>query len=54
MKGVIRFGKKVKLSPRFVVPYEIFKRVGKVACEFKLPSELSSVHLVFHIEQVYR
>ena len=48
MKGVVRFGKKGKLCPRYVGPYEIFQRVGKVAYELKLPSELSSVHPVFH------
>ena len=49
MKGVVRFGKKGKLSPHYVGPYEILKRVGKVAYELKLPSELVSVHPVFHI-----
>ncbi|WMV18454.1 hypothetical protein MTR67_011839 [Solanum verrucosum] len=49
MKGVMRFGKKGKLSPRYVVPYKILKRVGKVVYELELPTELSAVHLVFHI-----
>ena len=48
MKGVVRFCKKVKFSPRYVGPYEIFRRVGKVAYELKLPSELASVHHVLH------
>ena len=52
MKGVIRFGKKGKLSPRYVGPYEILQRVGKVAYELKLPSELASVHLVFHVSMI--
>ena len=38
MKGVVRFGKKGKSSPRFVGPYEIVQRVGKVSYELKLPS----------------
>ena len=38
MKGVVRFGKKEKLSPRYVGPYEILQRVDKVAYELKLPS----------------
>ena len=38
MKGVMRFGKKVKLSPRYVGPYKILKRVGKVAYELELPA----------------
>ena len=35
MKGVIRFGKKGKLSPCYVGPYEFYQRVCKVACELK-------------------
>ena len=38
MKGVVRFGKKGKLSPRYVGPYEIVQRVDKVEHELKLPS----------------
>ncbi|XP_015057572.1 uncharacterized protein LOC107003815 [Solanum pennellii] len=49
MKGVVRCGKKLKLSPRYVGTYEILQRVGKVAYELKLPSELASVHPVFHV-----
>ena len=51
-KEVVRFGKKWKLSPHYVGPYEIFQMVGKVACEFKLPSELTSAHLVFHVSML--
>ena len=39
MKGVVRFGKKGKLSTHYVGPYEILQRVGKAAFELKLPSE---------------
>ena len=46
MKGVIRFRKKGKLSPRYEGPYEILQRVGKVAYELKLPNELALVHPV--------
>ena len=49
MKGVMRFGKKGKLSPRYVGLFEVLRRIGKVAYELKLPSELASVHLVFHV-----
>ena len=42
MKGVMRFGKKGKLSPRYVVPYKILKRIGKLACELELPAKFSS------------
>ena len=49
MKGVMRFRKKEKVSPRYVGPYKIFKRVGKVAYELDLPAQLAAVHPVFHI-----
>ncbi|WMV09344.1 hypothetical protein MTR67_002729 [Solanum verrucosum] len=49
MKGVMRFGKKGKLSPRYVGPYKILKRVGKVAYELELPTKLAIVHPIFHI-----
>ena len=49
MKGVMRFGKKGKLSPRYVGPYKISKRVVNVSYELELPQELEAVHPVFHI-----
>ncbi|WMV32597.1 hypothetical protein MTR67_025982 [Solanum verrucosum] len=49
MKGVMRFGKKGKLSPRYVGPYKILKRVGKVAYELQWLAELAAMHPVFHI-----
>ncbi|WMV13485.1 hypothetical protein MTR67_006870 [Solanum verrucosum] len=49
MKGVMRFGKKGKLSPRYVGPYKILKRVANVAYEFELSAELAAVHPAFHI-----
>ena len=49
MKGVMRFAKKGKFSPRYVGPYKILKRVGNVAYELALPAELAAVHPVFHI-----
>ena len=52
MKGVVRLGKKGKLSPRYVGPYEILQWVGKVAYELKLPSELDLVHQVFHVSML--
>ncbi|WMV29753.1 hypothetical protein MTR67_023138 [Solanum verrucosum] len=52
MKGVMRFGKNGKLSPWYVGPYEILKRVGKVAYELKLPIELAPVHSVSHISML--
>ena len=48
-KGVMRFGKKGKLSPRYIGPYEILQRIGAVAYRLALPPNLSHVHDVFHI-----
>ncbi|WMV33166.1 hypothetical protein MTR67_026551 [Solanum verrucosum] len=49
MKGVMRFGMKWKLSPKYVGPYKILKRIGKVAYELELPADLAALYLVFHI-----
>ncbi|WMV07712.1 hypothetical protein MTR67_001097 [Solanum verrucosum] len=49
MKGVMRFGKKGKLSPRYIGPYRISKRIDNVAYELEPPQELVTVHPVFHI-----
>ncbi|KAM1029938.1 hypothetical protein ACFX2C_033893 [Malus domestica] len=51
-KGVVRFGKKGKLSPRYIGPYQITERVGEVAYRLELPSELSKVHNVFHVSML--
>ncbi|GJX00319.1 hypothetical protein Tco_0184232 [Tanacetum coccineum] len=47
-KGVIHFGKKGKLAPRYVGPFEIHERISHVAYRLRLPEELSSV-LTFHV-----
>ncbi|XP_070014710.1 uncharacterized protein [Nicotiana sylvestris] len=52
MKGIMRFGKKGKLSPRFIDPFEVLKRVGEVAYELALPPSLSGVHPVFHVSML--
>ena len=49
MKRVMIFGKKGKLSPRYVGPYKILKRIGKVAYELEFPAKLAAVNSVFHI-----
>ena len=49
MKGVMRFGKKRKISPRYVGPYKILKRIVKVAYKLELRAKLAAVHSVFHI-----
>ena len=52
MKGVMRFCVKGKLSPRFIGPFEILKRVGTLAYELALPPALTSVHNVFHVSML--
>ncbi|GJR03726.1 putative transcription factor/ chromatin remodeling BED-type(Zn) family protein [Tanacetum coccineum] len=51
-KGVVRFGKKGKLAPRFVGPFEIVKKVGPVANRLDLPEELNGVHDTFHVSNL--
>nr|GEX14850.1 retrovirus-related Pol polyprotein from transposon 17.6 [Tanacetum cinerariifolium] len=48
-KGVVRFGKKRKLAPRFVGPFEITERIGLIAYRLRLPEELNGVHDTFHM-----
>nr|GEX20364.1 putative reverse transcriptase domain-containing protein [Tanacetum cinerariifolium] len=48
-RRVRRFGIKGKLSPRFIGPFEILHRVGKVSYRLALPPQLSHVHNVFHV-----
>ncbi|XP_015072583.1 uncharacterized protein LOC107016706 [Solanum pennellii] len=52
MKGVMRFGKKGKLSPRLIGPFEIFSQVEQVAYELDLPPNLSAVHPIFHVSML--
>ncbi|GKA60319.1 putative reverse transcriptase domain-containing protein [Tanacetum coccineum] len=51
-KGVVRFGKKGKLAPRFVGPFEITERIGPVAYRLRLPQELNDVHDTFHVSNL--
>ncbi|GKB49849.1 putative reverse transcriptase domain-containing protein, partial [Tanacetum coccineum] len=51
-KGVVRFGKKGKLAPRFVRPFEIIKKVGLMAYRLELPGELNGVHDTFHVSNL--
>ena len=52
MKGVTRFGVQGKLAPRYIGPFQILDRCGKVAYRLKLPEQLSAVHDVFHVSQL--
>ncbi|KAL8094138.1 hypothetical protein AgCh_035848 [Apium graveolens] len=51
-KGLTRFGKKGKLSPRYVGPFEILKFVSKVAYELALPPHMEHIHNVFHVSML--
>ncbi|KAD4585761.1 hypothetical protein E3N88_23362 [Mikania micrantha] len=51
-KGVVRFGKKGKLAPRYVGPFEILDRIGPVAYKLQLPQELGGVHDTFHVSNL--
>ncbi|XP_016433286.1 uncharacterized protein LOC107759789 [Nicotiana tabacum] len=52
MKGVMRFGKKGKLSPHYIELYKIMRRIGQVTYELELPQELAAVHPVFHVSML--
>ncbi|GJU52574.1 hypothetical protein Tco_1226288, partial [Tanacetum coccineum] len=52
LKGVIHFGKKGKLAPRYVGPLEILKRIGLIAYRLRLPEELNSMHDTFHVSNL--
>ncbi|KAK5833525.1 hypothetical protein PVK06_017370 [Gossypium arboreum] len=53
-KKVLRFGRKGKLSPRFIRPYEIIERIGLVAYRLLLPPELEKFYDVFHVSMLRR
>ncbi|GJX01552.1 putative reverse transcriptase domain-containing protein [Tanacetum coccineum] len=51
-KGVVRFGKRGKLNPRYVGPFKVLAKVGKVSYRLRLPQELSIVHHTFHVSNL--
>ena len=53
-KGVMRFGQKGKLSPRYIGPYDIVERVGPLAYRLALSPELAQIHNVFHVSMLRR
>ncbi|WVZ93962.1 hypothetical protein U9M48_039911 [Paspalum notatum var. saurae] len=52
MRGIRRFNMKGKLAPRYIGPFKIVKRKGEVAYKLELPSNLSSMHDVFHVSRL--
>nr|GFB88534.1 putative reverse transcriptase domain-containing protein [Tanacetum cinerariifolium] len=53
-KGVVRFGKRGKLNPRYVGPFKVLERVGDVAYKLDLPEELSRVYNTFYVSNLKR
>ncbi|GJS25309.1 putative reverse transcriptase domain-containing protein [Tanacetum coccineum] len=51
-KGVIRFGKRGKLNPRYIRPFKILERIGPMAYKLELPEELSNVYSTFHVSNL--
>ncbi|GJT03245.1 putative nucleotidyltransferase, ribonuclease H [Tanacetum coccineum] len=51
-KGVVRFGKRGKLNPRYVGPFKVLAKVGKVAYRLELPQKLSKVYHTFHVSNL--
>ena len=51
-RGMVKFGKRGKLYPRYIKPFEILEKVGTVAYRLALPPSLSDVHAVFHVSML--
>ncbi|KAK5785619.1 hypothetical protein PVK06_040221 [Gossypium arboreum] len=53
-KKILRFGRKGKVSPKFIGPYEVMERIEPVAYRLLLPPELEKIHNVFHVSILRR
>nr|GEW42887.1 retrotransposon protein, putative, Ty3-gypsy subclass [Tanacetum cinerariifolium] len=53
-RGVIRFGKREKLSPRFIRPFKVIERIEPVAYKLELPDKLRGIHDTFHVSNLKR
>nr|GEU96974.1 putative reverse transcriptase domain-containing protein [Tanacetum cinerariifolium] len=53
-RGVIRFGKRRKLSPRFIMTFKVIERIGPVAYKLELPDKLCGIHDTFHVSNLKR
>ena len=53
-RGVVRFGKRGKLSPRFIGPFEVLERIDTVAYRLALPPSMIGVHEVFHVSMLHK
>ena len=53
-RGVVRFGKRGKLSPRFIGPFEVLERIGTVAYRLALPPDMIGVQEVFHVSMLQK
>ncbi|GKC94652.1 putative reverse transcriptase domain-containing protein [Tanacetum coccineum] len=51
-KGIIRFGKRGKLNPRYIGSFKVLEKVGTVAYKLKLPQQLSRVHIMFYVSNL--
>nr|GEZ56140.1 putative reverse transcriptase domain-containing protein [Tanacetum cinerariifolium] len=51
-KGVVHFGKRGKLNPRYIGPFKVLEKIGRVAYKLELLKELSRVHHTFHVSNL--
>lgn len=54
MKDIMRFGRKGKMSPKYVGSYKFIRKVGQVAYEVELPPEFAAIHSIFHMSMLHK